>query len=696
MVRSIRSRLTILVLALSLIGLGVSGWGLNTAWTNWRIAGDVSRLAAVDQLLLKILVNARFERNATAAALVLDGAAAEASQAMVAGYRNALDEVLPAALSRMDGFDAGRFDDLTKAVRTASDGVRATRQAVDAQMRKPAAERDRAVAKRSMADLTALIAAVEAMAAAIERHVQASDPSLSDYVSARVSSWTSRTLVGNADVNITNVLAQNRLATPQEIRDILVFRAQAEQALTFVRTLVQRDSSLVGLRAALARADEGYFGGAFAEKRKAVIASLSDLALPRPPVVDWRKDIGVALEPVTGVSEEAVALLSRSADARAAAAREGLVGNLVLVALAVALTAAGLAVIARVTGTLARMTDVMGRLAGGDQDAAIPGGDRRDEIGAMARALAVFKESLARNQALEAEAALSRAGAEAQRRAALAEMAGTFEGRIGGLVDALSGAASRLGGNAGTMANAVQETGRQAASVAATARQTSSNVQMVAASAEEMSLTAREIAGQVAGSADLVATAASDAKGTGATVQALEAGAQKVGEVVALISSIAAQTNLLALNATIEAARAGEAGRGFAVVAAEVKELASQTARATDDIGEQVAQIREATRRAVAAVGGIGGTLDRANEGSTAVAAAVEEQQVTMRDVARNVTEMAQGAAAVSASIAQVQAHAGEAGTAADEVATAARRLSADAETLRGEVDAFLSGLRAA
>jgi methyl-accepting chemotaxis protein len=698
MTLSIRHQLTSVILALGLILTMSSGWALHASWRAWHASGEVARLAGVDVLLLRALSNLRYERVGTVALLALEGQAAEDNQKAVSAKTAALDELLRSALPELVALrEAGHLQaSAVEALTQAAATWHEIRQAVAEQMRRPLPGRDKALGGRVSTQGTAFLAAIEALATAVETQIQRSDAALADLIAARAHAWTARNHAGNADVVITTGLAQGRVITPQEALDLVVNRAKADEAMATVRTLARRNADQPSLQAAVAAADAAYFGGAFHERRKAVVAALSDLALPRPQVVPWRKEIGTALDTIVAIAEEAVILLSRAADGHAAAARADLVGCALVAALALTLTCAGLAVVARVSRPLARMTRTMECLAEGDLTADVAGQARRDEIGAMAHALAVFKDGLVRNRALEAEASLARADAEVQRRATTVETAGAFEARIGHLVDSLSQAAARLGGNAGTMAGAVQETGRQAASVAATAQHTSSNVQMVAASAEEMSLTAREIAGQIAGSAELVAGAVADARDTGATVQALEAGAQKIGEVVALISSIADQTNLLALNATIEAARAGEAGRGFAVVAAEVKQLASQTARATGEIAGQVAQIREATRRTVSAVGGIGGTLERANAGSSAIAAAVEQQQATMQEVVRNVAQMAEGSAGVTASIAQVRSHAGEAGAAADEVAAAARRLSADAEALRGEVGAFLSGLRAA
>jgi len=272
----------------------------------------------------------------------------------------------------------------------------------------------------------------------------------------------------------------------------------------------------------------------------------------------------------------------------------------------------------------------------------------------------------------------------------------SFEVKVGELVGMVSSAATELRTTAESMTGTAGQTTEQATTVAAAAEQASANVQNVASAAEELSSSIAEISRQVTQSAKIAGRAVEDAQRTDGVVRALAEGAQKIGDVVSLISDIAGQTNLLALNATIEAARAGEAGRGFAVVASEVKSLATQTAKATDDIARQIAQIQEATNEAVLSIQSIGGTIGEVNEIAATIAAAVEQQGSATQEIARSVQQAAAGTQQVTASISGVSHGATITGSAATQVLSAADELSRQAENLSGEIGYFIAGVKAA
>ena len=343
-----------------------------------------------------------------------------------------------------------------------------------------------------------------------------------------------------------------------------------------------------------------------------------------------------------------------------------------------------------------RITEVMGRLSEGDTTVAVFGLGRHDELGAMASAVEVFKLNALDRQRLEAERIeVERRAAEAKEHA-MAELAESFEVKVGHLVEVLSSAATELEATAQSMSATAAETGEQSTVVAAAIDETAANVETVAAATEQLSASIQEIGRQVVQSAGIASRAVEDARRTDGTVQALSDGARKVGEVVGLIHQIAAQTNLLALNATIEAARAGEAGKGFAVVASEVKSLATQTARATEEIASQIGRMQETTAEAVAAIRAIGGVIGEISGIAAAVAAAVEQQRSATADIARNIQGAARSTQEVSTSVASVRQAAAETGSAASDVLGAASGLSRNAEQLNTEVSAFLAGIRAA
>jgi methyl-accepting chemotaxis protein/CHASE3 domain sensor protein len=341
------------------------------------------------------------------------------------------------------------------------------------------------------------------------------------------------------------------------------------------------------------------------------------------------------------------------------------------------------------------MTAAMRKLADGDTTVAIPGVGRTDEIGQMAGTMQVFKDNRTAADRLAAEQAAEHAAKE-QRAAQLDMLTQGFEARAAELVGLVSAAATELQATAQSMTGTAGQTTQQATNVAAAAHQASANVQTVATAAEELASSVTEISRQVAQSAQIAGKAKEDAKRTDGVVQALADGAQKIGDVVGLIRSIAGQTNLLALNATIEAARAGDAGKGFAVVASEVKSLATQTAKATEDIALQIAQIQAATREAVESIRGIGTTIGEISEIGTAISAAVEEQGSATQAIARNVQQAAAGTQDVTSNIAGVSEGAASTGAASGQVLGAAAELSRQAEQLRGEVGQYIAGVKAA
>ncbi|SDA28560.1 methyl-accepting chemotaxis protein [Methylobacterium sp. UNC378MF] len=373
--------------------------------------------------------------------------------------------------------------------------------------------------------------------------------------------------------------------------------------------------------------------------------------------------------------------------------RLALLAALVLAALSIAYGV--YTIVVQVIRPLAGMTATMTRLATGELEAPVTGAARADEIGGMARAVQVFKAAMIAKRDADAAAATENA-AKMRRAQVLDDATRAFQIQVTQLTHSLSSAATEMEATAQTMSRTADQTAGQSMSVASAAEQTSANVQTVAAASEEMAASIGEIAQQVARSTAMAERAAADAAQSSTIVRGLAEGAEKIGAVVGLISGIAAQTNLLALNATIEAARAGEAGRGFAVVAGEVKELASQTARATETIAAQVTAIQGETREAVAAIQSIGATITELREIAVSVAAAMEEQGAATQEIVRNVTQAAQGTQSVTVSIGGVTQAASETGAASSQVLTAASELSRQSEQLGAEVSGFLATVRAA
>ena len=334
-------------------------------------------------------------------------------------------------------------------------------------------------------------------------------------------------------------------------------------------------------------------------------------------------------------------------------------------------------------------------LSSGDLESEIYRSDQSDEIAEMSETLQVFRESMRTARALSADQDKDRI-AKAERASRMEERIVEFETTVRGALESLSGAANSMQSTAQSMSATADRSSALVSAVASAAEETSVNVQTVSAGTEELSSSIAEIGRQVVSSAEIARKAVAEAGATDTTMQGLADNAARISVVVDLIQTIASQTNLLALNATIEAARAGEAGRGFAVVASEVKNLASQTAKATDEIRQQIGAVQNVTTSAVAAIRNISTTISEINDVTTAIAAAVEEQGAATREIARNIQHAAGGTSEVSSNIVGVSSASNEAGAAAADVLASSDALRREAEVLRAEIDAFLSNIRAA
>ncbi len=417
-------------------------------------------------------------------------------------------------------------------------------------------------------------------------------------------------------------------------------------------------------------------------------------------IIEFKGDSRVALDQVIDALNKSVDINNR--DGRSArdtiissvdASRSGTIIALVLATLVAA--AIGLTVTSGIATPTRRLTDLMGRLSRRDLEAEVDGTDRQDEIGAMARAVQIFKDGLIEADRLTLVQRREEQ-AKTERAQRIDSLVRSFDDKAAEALRTFGAAAAELDATAQSMSAIAEETSRQSQSASAAAGQTTANVQTVAAAAEEMAASITEINRQVNRAKGIARRAADNVHQTNRTVAGLAQAATRIGDVVNLIKAIASQTNLLALNATIEAARAGEAGKGFAVVASEVKSLATQTAKATEEIAHQIGAVQSVTTETCAAIEQIGRTIEEVNDISASIAAAMEQQGASTNEISRSVTQAAAGTQEVSGNVSQVTEAAAQSGVASVQVLSAARDLSRQSESLQEEVGRFLRDIKAA
>jgi len=693
---SVRTCLFAVVGLLSIVLIGSVGNHLLEALAVVRTSEASRHSAVADKAILQTMQALRLERGIGAQALQVGPDQAGALRERIGKARSDIEKHLKSIAAQARYLDDGAFDALLIEARAEYHRLTLLRSPVDEALTKEVGARDALLAGTLTAQADKTLGSFGQLSGHVGENIKRMTPAAAYLVNIKAAAWHTRSAVGGVYATIIRVIAGGKPLAPAEAAFVATELGRTEAHWGYVRALMSRPGVPDELRQVYTTAQTSMFSPESAALRQAMGDGLVTGTFPMP-LKDFQRDTDARHLTVLAVATTAMDAVIAVTEGAAASAERAVLFAVASIVAVLIVALGGLAITQfRVVKPLLAMQDTMERLSHNQLDVSVPFLQRRDEIGAMAEAVAVFKKNLVQNRSLEEEAALARVGAEAQRKHAMRQMADSFEQGVSGIIGMVAAAAAQLQETAQTMAGTATQTASRSIDVATAAEQASTNVNTVAAAAEELGSSVLEIGRQADGSMQLAQTAVGEAAQTGALVQDLSTTAARIGDVIATISAIAAQTNLLALNATIEAARAGEVGRGFAVVAAEVKELANQTARATDEISAQITQIRGSTDGAVGAISGIAMRIREISGVATSISAAVEEQGAATQEIVRNVAQAAVGTQEVTGHITGVAQAAEATGTAADQVLGAASDLTRQSKQLSDQVTRFLESLRAA
>jgi methyl-accepting chemotaxis protein len=680
-------------LAAAVVALLIAGaW---ESWTRLKSAERIANVATASAEIFTSLHNLRLDRTMTPRALQAEPVLTTLTPD-ITKPRGAMMPALKAALASVETIDFSGRQAAMSNLDAAIKKLTSLHQDSEAALKQSKSARNAALAKEFIDATTGMIDMLDKLSTELTKLIMLQDPYVDQLMELKQLAWSVRYNAGDLSVMVSNPLNGVPLL-PEPLVRYTALVSKVESIWGVIGEIAAMLPLPAKFTAAMETANREFFSKDYTDERLKVYKALIAGQPPGYTVATWTPIAVPKLTTVLTVAEAALDAAKDHAAGKRAAAMNSLVTQLALLVFAVLFAAGMMTLVSRrVTRPLSTIQDAMHKLAGGDMSADVSFGERRDEIGALGNATQAFKSSMVEANRLRSEQQESEGRAAAQRKQEMRKLADEFQAAVGGIVGAVSGASGELEAAARTLTKTADITQQLAGMVTAASDEASANVQSVASAAEQMSGSVTEIGRQVQESSRIAAEAVGQAQKTDVRITALSSAASRIGDVVKMITAIAEQTNLLALNATIEAARAGEAGRGFAIVASEVKALASQTAKATDEIGTQIAAMQTATQDSVGAIKEIGGTIGRIAEIAATIAAAVEEQGAATQEISRNVHQAAQGTAQVATNITDVNRGANETGSASAQVLSSAQALSRESGHLKTEVEKFVASVRAA
>jgi methyl-accepting chemotaxis protein len=673
-------------------GFSLSAW---TSWTRLQQADRIVSIAAASADVFKAMANIRADRSTTNRQLTSDIQVDAEIEKYIRGIRDELMPALARAVDILPAIDIPQRDAIVADLARLNKTLLAQQAEFWTEVAKPRAVRRVALAKEYLETEDALMSILEKLSPVLAASVNHQDATIDQLLMIKQMAWLLRQNAGESSVIVGNALTSGKIS-PESQLAFTKFVGATDAAWSAIELAATGMQLPTALSAAMSETKSVYFDPQYTSTRDGIIATIAKGEKASMTANQWSPFSVGRMASAIRLADAALAAAKDHASTQRAGALQSLLLQLTLLLAAVGLTgAAMLAVSRRVITPLHRIRDAMLKVAGGDLSVDSGYLDRKDEIGALAGALETFKQQAIDKLKIEEQERERNAGAAARQRA-IESYVGEFEGVVRKSLGELSDASGEMRKTSGDLSAVSRQTNDRVEVAGRASHEASSSVESVAAAAEELSASINDISQQAAHAAGIASRAVNQARETDGTVQGLAQSAGRIGEVVGLINTIAAQTNLLALNATIEAARAGEAGRGFAVVASEVKSLASQTAKATEEISEQIADIQKVAGDAINAIQAIGGIIGEVNEVATAIAAAVQEQGAATQEITRSTQYAAQGTKNVADNITGVKTDADAAAGAAEHVRQASELLETQSRQLGDQVSTFLGKIRAA